>query len=144
MFKLYRGRSVNVGERYKAYRNLNNSMFSLIAMNGEFKGKVVAHADSVTLMDVQFSVSQASRERACRERTRNVHAFAVGTLSSLSYCEIQTVLHEPITYHPFTMKSFVVVATQQPITITDNVLLQHGKAYLQTLVSRRLHDLLSM
>lgn len=45
MFKLFRGRTINLGDRYKVYRNLNNDMFSLLAVDGEFKGKVVAHAD---------------------------------------------------------------------------------------------------
>lgn len=123
-----------MGERYKVYRNLNNDMFSLLAVDGEFKGKVVAHADSVTLIDVQFHISEASRCRACREKVRNVHAFAVGLLFSLSHHDIQgdSPFYDRITYNPFTMTTFVVVATQQPITTANHILLQHGKAYLKT------------
>lgn len=142
MFKLFRGRTVNFGDRYKVYRNLNNDMFSLLAVDGEFKGKVVAHAESVILHDVQFMVSEPSRIRACREGIRNVHAFAIGTVSAFKRDTGNDLAGlSPITYNPFLHSTFIFLANNKPVTSAAKVMLQHGKAYARPIDYRQLPDL---
>lgn len=75
------GRTVSVGQKVRVYRNLNKIDFYSIQ---DYKTKVVlGYAKSVTIGGgVQFSVSEASRQRVLRDKRRNVHAFAVGLLQA--------------------------------------------------------------
>lgn len=56
------------------YRNLNQNCWSLKMMEGHHKGKVVAHAEDVMLINAVFKVSEAGRSRVLKERRKNVHA----------------------------------------------------------------------
>lgn len=69
--------------RVFCYFNLHRHCFSVRALEGPDKGRVVAHADAVHLQNVTFKVSEAGRQRVLREKRKNVHAGAVGTLESL-------------------------------------------------------------
>lgn len=128
MFELYRGRTLDLGDTCKVYRNLNNKKFSIVAISGQYKGKVVAHTESIVLSDVQFKISEASRKRALRELTRNVHAFAIGKVESLTE---QT--HNPkmicVTYHPFELPYFYLMPSKSPISSTSKLYLHNGKAF---------------
>lgn len=66
--------------KVKIYKNLNNGMFSIVALEGEKRGMVIGYANSVVLKNVTFRVSQAGRARVLAERQKNVHAFVVGEL----------------------------------------------------------------
>lgn len=63
-----RGSVVNV------YRNLHNRCWSIRADG------CLYHADSLTIRDCTFKISQTSRRRVLQERCKRVHAFAVGTV----------------------------------------------------------------
>lgn len=60
------------------YYNLHRACWSVKALEGEHKGRVVAHAQAVGLDGVEFKVSEAGRLRVLREQRKNVHAGAVG------------------------------------------------------------------
>lgn len=96
----FKGRTVSTGDKVRIYRNLNNKKWSVRAMNGEFKNKVVAHLDTVTLVDAKFIVSEASRQRVCTEKRKNVHAYAQGIIESFSAIEA-TECSDFITYDPY-------------------------------------------
>lgn len=68
--------------RVAVYFNLHRKCFSIRAMEGPAKGRVVAHADDVILGRVSFRVSEAGRQRVIRERRKNVHAFVEGELKA--------------------------------------------------------------
>ena len=61
------------------YFNLHKKCFSIKALEGAMKGRVVAHRDNVLLFHATFKVSQAGRERVLREKRKNVHAGVCGT-----------------------------------------------------------------
>ncbi len=128
MFDLYRGRGLNLGDTCKVYRNLNNQRFSVVATSGDHKGKVVAHTDSILLSEVKFKISEASRKRALRESTRNVHAFAIGKVVSLT-----SQPHNPkmisVTYHPFKLPYFYQIPSMSPVSSTPKLYLHNGKAF---------------
>nr|WP_294850007.1 hypothetical protein [uncultured Sphingomonas sp.] len=63
------------------YFNLHRKLFSVKALEGPHKGRVIAHHDNVWLKDATFKVSEAGRQRVLRERRKNVHAYVVGTLN---------------------------------------------------------------
>jgi hypothetical protein len=62
------------------YFNLRRRLFSVKALEGPRKGRVIAHSEIVTLTGVTFKVSEAGRQRVLRERQKNVHAFVIGEL----------------------------------------------------------------
>ena len=77
----YESRQVKIGTKVKVYFNLHKHLFSIVAMEGEYKGKVVGHANAVFIAHPQFVVNKSGRERVLRERRKNVHAFVVGQLA---------------------------------------------------------------
>ena len=86
------------GKQVRVHRNLNNGLWSVT-----HNGKVVAHAEQVKLQHVTFIVGHKSRERAKRERTRNVHAWAEGILVP----RFEAYPCIGVTYHPFLHAGFV-------------------------------------
>lgn len=66
--------------RVFVYFNLHKKVWSVKALDGESKGRVIAHLPSVSLFSATFKVSEAGRQRVIRERTKNVHAGIVGYL----------------------------------------------------------------
>ena len=92
------------------YFNLHKKCWSVKALEGENKGKVIQHCDNFELVDVTFKVSQAGRERVLREKRKNVHAGVVGYLSPIT---IQS--GEKVTYNPYLYDSFVYSDTKKPI-----------------------------
>jgi hypothetical protein len=64
------------------YRNLNDKCWSVKALEGPNKGRVVLHARyiAVTGRDGGFKVSETGRQRVLREKRKNVHAGVVGSI----------------------------------------------------------------
>jgi len=73
--------------RVFVYFNLHRKCWSVRALNGRYKGRVVAHCDRVLLTDVEFRVSEAGRQRVLREGRKNVHAGVVGSLCGMAGSE---------------------------------------------------------
>jgi len=67
------------------YFNLRKRCFSVKALEGMYKGRVIAHRDSLHLQDAEFKVSEKGRQRVIRERRKNVHAGVVGNWNELCY-----------------------------------------------------------
>jgi hypothetical protein len=68
--------------KYDVYFNLTKKLYSLRPCEGEHKGRVVAHCETVSMSDVVFRVSEAARKRVLRDKQKNVHAVARGTVIS--------------------------------------------------------------
>jgi hypothetical protein len=71
--------------RIRLYRNLSpqyrqQRAWSVMAMEGPKKGKVVGVVDGAVLKDASFVVSEAGRQRVLRDQQKNVHAFVQGQL----------------------------------------------------------------
>lgn len=91
------------GLRVFAYWNLHRSVWSLRALEGDQRGRVVAYRTLVRLDDVTGRVSEAGRQRVIREQRKNVHAGIVGRVSDQD--EHQAVGHR-ITYNPYRSGTF--------------------------------------
>ena len=93
------------------YFNLHRKLFSIRACEGPNKGRVIAHRETVTLLQPQFKVSQAGRARVLREKRKKVHATVRGTWEQDDFIlpvlakRIQQRGNE-ITYNPYKMSSF--------------------------------------
>ena len=65
-------------KRVEVYWNLTKNCYSIRALAGENKGRVVAAPSRVYLEDVTFAVQPAGRAKVLAERRKNVHAFVRG------------------------------------------------------------------
>jgi hypothetical protein len=71
--------------RIRLYRNLSpqyrqQRAWSVMAMEGPKKGRVVDVVDGALIRNADFVVSEAGRQRVLREKSKNVHAFVQGEL----------------------------------------------------------------
>ncbi len=69
--------------RVFVYFNIRARQWSVRALEGPNKGRVIHRSRTVVLSDVTPKVSEAGRQRVLRERRKNVHAGLVGTLVSI-------------------------------------------------------------
>lgn len=80
--------------RVEVYYNLHSGRWSVRALDGEHRGRVVAHAAQVTISDAEFAVSEAGRQRVIREQRKNVHAFVRGELLQIGGASWRYVIPE--------------------------------------------------
>jgi hypothetical protein len=112
--------------RVAVYYNLHRRLFSVKALEGPNKGRVIAHRESVALTDVTFKVREAGRQRVIREGRKNVHAFVIGTLASEAVGGWRGVWCA-VTYNPYRFDSFVDAdpfGTHRPVRSASAVLLR--------------------
>jgi hypothetical protein len=123
-------------ERLKVfvYYNLHKKCWSVKALNGDMRGRVILHADEVWLTDVTFRVSKAGRERVLKERRKNVHAGVVGYLSAAN--DIDSVRDNiRYAYNPYTCEQFVTIINgiaQGPAGNPSAVLMKDKRVYHAT------------
>ncbi len=130
MLKGFKGRTYNLGDKVRVYRNLNKGGWSILAMSGENKGRVVAHVDHVTLNTVDFVISKAGLARAQASKVRNVHSFAQGILNSIEPISSDFLTNE-ITYNPFKKGYFYPVSNaEQQLMAADRLFFSENKAYM--------------
>lgn len=103
------------------YFNLRKKLFSVKALQGPNKGRVISHADKVFIDGAQLKVSQAGRERVLRERRKNVHAGVVGTLAREDNVREYGVA---ITYNPYKHNSFVKCEDELAVSSANHVKLE--------------------
>jgi hypothetical protein len=91
-------------------------MWSVKALEGPDKGKVIARMENIVLKDVEPKVSEAGRQRVLRERRKNVHAGLVGTLQPRDLDKATQIRYygDRITYNPYKYSSFVHAVDEQP------------------------------
>jgi hypothetical protein len=94
-----------IGTRVEVYWNLHRDLFSVRALSGPDKGRVVTHTRLIDLGDVTFVVQPAGRARVLAEGRKNVHAFVRGTV----LCSLDGVNadYTKVTYNPYKTDSFV-------------------------------------
>jgi hypothetical protein len=98
--------------RVYVYFNLHKKVWSVRALEGEHKGRVVQHATSLCLANCVFKVSEAGRQRVLREKQKNVHAGIAGTLVSAPPHGVN--IGRRITYDPYKYATFVDANTLEP------------------------------
>jgi hypothetical protein len=99
------------------YFNLHKRCFSIRAMEGPEKGRVIAHRERVILYKGETRVSEAGRQRVIREQRKNVHAGIVGYWSDdlpesmrkqYGICWLGSYT---LKYNPYKNKAFVSAVT---------------------------------
>jgi hypothetical protein len=120
----------NINQKVYVYFNLHKLLFSLKALSGLQKGRVVQHSPCVTLENVTFRVGEGGRLRVLREKRKNVHAGVAGTLVS---CERLSNIPEgaiKVSYNPYKFGYFFRVEDESPISFAKKVYLQDKKIYV--------------
>ena len=106
--------------RVQVYYNLHKKCLSI-----RHKGKVIEHAQEVTLTDARFHVQQAGRERVLKQKRKNVHAYISGKLKE-SFWFIQSPKYiwtakQRVTYNPYKYKNFVDKEPLEPVASAEVV-----------------------
>jgi len=95
----------NMNDPIRVYRNLNRpSLFSIVALSGEHKGKVLGYAPVIGMTDVKLKVSVKLRSTVLEKQVRNVHAHANGRFCGVAerleeVCDAQAA--QVVTYQPY-------------------------------------------
>lgn len=109
------------------YFNLHKKVWSIKALEGENKGKVIAHAEVIVLKNCELKVSESGRQRVIREKKKYVHAGVVGNIVSIdSKCLLKNKKMSDanlVTYNPYKYSSFVNKQTEKPVYESNNVLM---------------------
>ena len=113
--------------RVFCYFNLHRKCFSIKALEGVNKGRVVAHRDNVLLFNGTFKVSEAGRQRVLKEQRKNVHAGVVGYMYD-DMLAPALACGDRVTYNPYKYKSFVLADSGQEATAADYVGLKSDKS----------------
>ena len=115
-----------IGEKVKVYYNLHKHTFSVQKNN-----LVVLHADYIKLENVEFRVRQGGMEKVRQEKSKNVHAFVIGTLVDFCEYSCDDIPEEPtgeiVTYNPYKYDSFVYKETEEPVFNASEVDLINSK-----------------
>lgn len=122
------------------YYNLHRECWSLKALEGPSKGRVIGHAKYVDMANVTWKVSEAGRQRVLREKRKNVHAGAVGDIQrwlgidgrARSSCEGKSAFDHGsqspnipalVTYNPYLAPTFTDADTGEPIQSSTSAFL---------------------
>lgn len=113
------------------YFNLHRKCFSVKALEGAKKGRVVAHVNDAIVYNPTFKVSEAGRQRVLRERKKNVHAGVVGQwyegeFNAKRCAELMEYSGRAVTYNPYRFDSFVYKNTETPINDQPRVAALHS------------------
>ena len=120
------------------YFNLHKKCFSVKALEGEQKGRVVAHVHDAVVHGPTFKVSQAGRQRVLRERKKNVHAGVVGQWFDCEYnpqrsVELFSTFGRAVTYNPYRFETFVYKATETPVNDQPRFAVLHSDGQRATM-----------
>ena len=102
-------------ERVRVYWNLHRNLFSIMSMK---TGRVIGHAEAVSLKNANFVVRPGGRAKVLREKRKNVHAFVIGELTTDSLDE---GVH--VSYNPYETATFVDV-TGKPVQYAPGAVLR--------------------
>lgn len=115
--------------RVFAYLNLHQTRkygqpwYSMQALDGDFKGRVVHRSGHVLLANAKGVVREGGRQRVLREGRKNVHAGMVGELVSLLD---QDFVGRAVTYNPYIYDRFVWKHSEVPFPGADRVYLHEA------------------
>ena len=107
------------------YYNLHKKIWSVKALEGPNKGRVIAHTSMVVLQGCTFKVSEAGRQRVLREQRKNVHAGVTGELVAMAgeRAYFPYPASSEVTYNPYKYETFVYKANEKPIKNCARVLM---------------------
>ena len=121
--------------RVEVYWNLHKRKFSVRALEGNNRRRVIDHVYFLALNDVKFIVQPAGREKVRKEGKKNVHAFVRGKLAQLPPGDWPhgRFSGREVLYNPYMHNTFVDIDNKSPVHKANRVLLDvmlgTGKPY---------------
>jgi len=95
---------IPIGSEVEVYRNIRKGTYSIRHPKTK---RVIGHANTISLKDVTFKVSEAGRQRVLRDKRKNVHAIVRGTLLGLWDSPDPICIGDLVKYNPYKNDSFV-------------------------------------
>lgn len=114
------------GKKVFVYWNLHKKLWSLKSCEGEDRGRVIGHQETVFLKDCVFKVSEAGRRRVLLTKRKNVHAGVVGILEETILIADRYRMY--VTYNPYKGPSFVTCADKLPVASASTVVMYPDRA----------------
>jgi hypothetical protein len=115
------------------YYNLHKKCWSVKALEGKDKGRVIAHRDAILLFHTKAKVSQAGRKRVLQEKRKNVHAGIVGSWYRGSLTDTismsDKMKFKQVTYNPYKYETFVYKDDETCYTGGDVTWMTYGKVF---------------
>lgn len=112
------GKSLSLNERVAVYYNLNKGGFSIKSLEGVHKGKVVAYAPTLKLLDAEFKVSPGTLKRIQTNKQKEVYAVVRGTYVGTEIDDVDT--YSDVYINPYTCPYFT--SNENIITKADEVI----------------------
>ena len=104
--------------RVFVYYNVRKKLFSIKALSGDYRGRVLWHAFVVELLDATFSVSEAGRLRVLATGRKNVHAGVRGTLRYFGLiAQPHSAEAVRVAYNPKRDTGFIGVVSRLPVPL---------------------------
>jgi hypothetical protein len=100
------------------YWNLNRGGYSIRAVDGPNKGRVIGYAAGVDLINATFKVQAGGRDTVRRKHVKSVHAWVRGELVA-THAAITPHAFDGarVTYNPYKYDTFVVLGDGAPLPI---------------------------
>lgn len=95
------------GHPVQVYFNLHRRCWSV-----RQRGRVIGHATTMSLINVEWRVQPSGRERVRREGRKNVHAYASGCIHPVFTFD---GFEEVVRYNPYKLETFVVGPYETPL-----------------------------
>jgi|26BtaG_2_1085354.scaffolds.fasta_scaffold02168_7 hypothetical protein len=114
--------------RVEVYRNLHRQCFSVRALEGPKKGKVILHTDAVLIKDAEFVVQKGGQARVRRTGHKQIHAFVRGEIRAVSSFASNTlkglaksrdIKMDQFTYNPYENDTFIDRYLKAPVMRSD-------------------------
>jgi hypothetical protein len=94
-----------------------------VALEGEFKNKVIAHTEEISLKTCELKVNEKGRQRVLKEKKKNVHAYVYGILTNE-----KPDFKKEIYYNPYITDVFLD-EKKKPVYKKDEIYLKNKKIY---------------
>lgn len=115
------------------YWNITRGVWSVKALQGPDRGRVIKHATDITLTDCVFKVSEAGRQKVLAQKVKNVHARVVGYLNSPVESEVSGE-HIDVTYNPYKFSTFVNRANNEEPVHTARIVKMNQNRSVQAFI----------
>ena len=127
MIELFKNRNLQIGDKVSVHLNLHRKDYAITALEGEYKGKVVAYGKNLILEDVTFKIQASIQKRVRKKKVKEVHAWVLGTYSGdhIKRDEIKAEAY----YNPHIVDGFVDKHTKCPIETAEKMIFDHKNMY---------------
>jgi hypothetical protein len=116
--------------RVWVYFNLHKKQWSVKALTGDKKGRVIAHLDSIKLTDIHYRVQPAGLRKVRDTGVKNVHAGVVGWWDG-DECGVGVPqMYRRISYNPFVRDVFYDVESLLEAEPSPVAILSRGKVWV--------------